>query len=287
MLKLKGNIGRDGFEKNKSENIKTSKYNWPYSQPRIFNVIRASSRIGIIIGFVSCYFMINDAYYFSIFPAIDFIFVIALLLYRFLMIPMVRRGKIKNVASERILIKKIILVAIFIFFYSSLIRFLIAVSLYTKSVGPDGLHFLLSFYSNTLKNMVSSTHFIPVIIISILPYIMFIYPKKVNVIAHHNRFITIKKEERQRVAMQYEEETSQYESYLKSNKGPTGLPKYSKVEKSNKSKINKKHEEKKIIRPTQNINSFSNNKNKRIEISPEPELKNNYKNVNRKARNKK
>lgn len=158
-----------------------TKYHWPFSQPRLLNVINATSRYGFLVGFLSSIIISASGFYFdTMIYLYDFFAVIAFVILRGFIVPAVRRAQIKHVASESRKINKFFLIVSCIYMYSAMIRFCIATVLILINNDWD----LITPFTNFIET-VEITHLVIGAFISILPTILVLFPRDVSVKEFH------------------------------------------------------------------------------------------------------
>ena len=170
-----------------SQNAK--QYNWPYSQPRLVNAVHATSRIGLLLGAISGLLVMNDIYSEMNILAIDLFCVISFILLRGIIIPMIRRANIKEIASESRKFNKIALILSCIFIYAGMTRFLIAGVL----IGINN-HFSPYAYYELIKYAMNTQTLIAGILIVLLPTIFLIYPKDIAIKEYHYKVKNLSKQ---------------------------------------------------------------------------------------------
>lgn len=160
-------------------------YNWTYSQPPIVNAIKAPSRLGILLGFLSIP-LVTTAYYSDIRgPFMDLIFTIFLSITVSNICPSIRKGEIKYTASaKRILHVWGILIAMLLL-YSSIIRtisFIIVFIMDYHELGQKQL--ILSLFHVYFSN-IPLKYWLATLTISLTPTVLMLFPREVNVIHFH------------------------------------------------------------------------------------------------------
>lgn len=161
-------------------------YNWPYSQPRIVNAVRATSRMGILMGVISSILILSDSYIENGYLIIDALLTLGFIILRLFTIPAIRRGQIKYVASESRSLNKFIVMASCIFMYAGLIRFIVANGLFIANQG-----FEFSRYIQTLFPLINTVGIVIGVVAMFLPTIFMVFPKDVSVREYHHKMRNI------------------------------------------------------------------------------------------------
>ena len=155
-------------------------YNWPYSQPRLVNAVHATSRTGLLLGILSCLFMLNDKYLNNGFFLIDLFLVLGFFILRCGIVPMVRRATIKEVASESRKLNKIGLIFLCTLMYSGIVRFLGAATLYLINNSWDFRNLvILLINSATIPTLIIGA------ILVVLPSLLLVFPKDIAIKEYH------------------------------------------------------------------------------------------------------
>lgn len=159
-------------------NAKT--YNWPYSQPRLVNAVHATSRTGLLLGILSCLFMLNDGYLNNGLLLIDFFLTLGFMVLRCGIVPMVRRATIKEVASESRKLNRIGLIFLCTLMYSGMVRFFGAMTIYLVNNAWD----FRSFVILLLESITIPLLIIGAILVT-LPSILLVFPKDIAIKEYH------------------------------------------------------------------------------------------------------
>ena len=142
-----------------------------FTQPIIFNLLRACKYNGIAFGFYTLPLVFFFLEHYKNLSLIDISFAISLIVLCFIIRPLVTSGYIKRVSVDTNL-KVSILNAFVTFMYSSFIRLIVFAILYSLNVIFNEYDVLFEF---------SNTVIITSIILSILPIILFLFPANLNV----------------------------------------------------------------------------------------------------------
>lgn len=157
------------------------KYHWPFSQPRLLNVINATNRYGFLVGFLSSIIISSAAIYFdTMLYLYDFFAIMAFVLLRGFIVPAVRRAQIAHVASESRKVNKFLLIVSCIYMYSAMIRFCIATFLIMYNNDWDLITPFTNFFE-TIKIL----HLVIGLVIVIIPTILVLFPRDVSVKEFH------------------------------------------------------------------------------------------------------
>lgn len=162
------------------KNNEVQEYNWPYSQPRILNVVRATSRFGLFLGLFSLLLVFDEIYSTSGLFIIDAFLMLSFIVLRCGFIPAVRRAEIKYVASESRTFNKIMLIILCTLMYSAMIRFFVASGLVLFN---NGFNFNDYFYT-VIENWNWTILAIGASLV-IFPPVFMLLPKDVNVSEYH------------------------------------------------------------------------------------------------------
>lgn len=171
-----------------TQNVSTNlvEYNWPYSQPRLVNTVRATSRMGILMGIISAILLLNDSYIGKGYLITDTFLTLGFIILRLFIIPAIRRGQIKYVASESRNLNKFIMMASCIFMYAGIVRFVSANVFFVINQG-----FNFDRYISKVFPVINTTALVIGIIGMLLPIIFLVFPKDISIREYHHKMRNI------------------------------------------------------------------------------------------------
>lgn len=165
---------------------KVKKYNWPYSQPRLLNTVKATSRMGLFVGLFTIPVVLSNMYVKYSILTIDLLLLVSFLVLRMGIVPMVRRGTIEYVASEDRVLNKVVLIVTTTLMYSAMVRVAVAAYLITKNYGIN-----VDYVVALVKGISTSNAIMVGAALGIAPIIAVLFPKDVSVRNYHYKLVNL------------------------------------------------------------------------------------------------
>jgi len=169
-------------------------YSWPYSQPKIVNTIRASSKMGTLLGVITIPLVLSDSYQYNHLLFIDFMLFLSFIIIKAGIVPAIRRNQIKYTPSELRKINYYGLLITSMILYSSTIRVIISVVLYLLNhlkqtdIWTALFQFAKATVINVPINVVTLGAFL-----SILPIILLLYPRDIKIVDYHYNLLELQR----------------------------------------------------------------------------------------------
>jgi hypothetical protein len=169
-------------------------YSWPYSQPKIVNTVRASSRMGLLLGFLTIPLVTSGLYFTNNALFIDFLLLLSLLTLKVGIIPGIRRNKIKYTPSEARKLNYYGLLISSMILHSSIVRVIFSIGLYfvKRFKNFNILNNLLEILRLSMIDIKFSTVIIGLALAS-LPIILMLYPRDIKVSDYHYRLLELQR----------------------------------------------------------------------------------------------